>query len=148
MPRGSRALPFPGTLARVNPSLQKSLDDALRPIFGPNLESYYIELERHDTELRAIPTRIELKYQARIRALLNAQGDPEEVGYNVAGGLQALQEQIQAETRDRCLWTGVWVRRPNCHSPLGYQSSGLAQRVPRTPQRHPLAIAFVGYSSP
>jgi hypothetical protein len=41
----------------VNDALQKSLDAALRPLFGDNLPTYYTEVERYDAETRELIDR-------------------------------------------------------------------------------------------
>ena len=41
----------------IRADLNRLLDDALRPLFGGNLEAYYAEVERHDTEVRDLQER-------------------------------------------------------------------------------------------
>lgn len=84
--------------------LQQVLDDALRPLFGENLEAVYAENARHDQELRDIPVRIEREmhticYRARERAICFGARRPDEVGYAVTAELADFRAQVQARVR-------------------------------------------------
>ena len=55
----------------IRTDLNRLLDDALRPIFGDNLESYYAEVERHDAEVRELQERARLAAQELVTGALD-----------------------------------------------------------------------------
>ena len=88
----------------IRAPLQQALDDALRPLFGENLEAVYAENERHDQELRDIPVRIETEmhttcYRVRERAICFGAGRPEEIGYAVTAAVADFHAEMQARIR-------------------------------------------------
>ena len=55
----------------IRTDLIRLLDDALRPIFGDNLERYYAEVERHDAEVRELQERARLAAQELVTGALD-----------------------------------------------------------------------------
>jgi hypothetical protein len=51
--------------------LKQLFDEALRPLFGDNLERYYAEVERHDAEVRELQDRARRAAQELITGALD-----------------------------------------------------------------------------
>ena len=86
-------------------TLQQTLDDTLRPIFGDLLPEFYAEQERHDRELRDIPTRFVSGLRVAFRRAYERRvaygpGPADEAGFELQADFNDFQDGQDVSIRE------------------------------------------------
>mgnify|MGYP000473184217 CR=1 FL=1 len=92
----------------LNQPIQQLLDDALRPVFGDLLPEYYAEQERHDRELREIPTRfmsgLHVAFRrAYERRVAYGPGPADEAGFELQADFRDMKDGQDISIREAML---------------------------------------------